>query len=114
VGYLFTLLTVVVLGLVAAVALGWIGGGLEPPTSSVPPTGLPEGTLSPEDLDRVRFTPALRGYRMDQVDAALDRMAGELARRDAEISRLRQAAGSSTGLVDLSPPDPVDGPQAQG
>jgi len=85
----FTLLTIAVLGLVVAVALGRIGGGLDAPTSSLPPTGLPEGYLGAQDLERVRFAPALRGYRMDQVDAALDRVAAELARRDEEIDRLQ-------------------------
>jgi len=87
----FTLLTIAVLGLVVAVALGRIGGGLDAPTSSLPPTGLPEGYLGAQDLERVRFAPALRGYRMDQVDAALDRVAAELARRDEEIDRLQAA-----------------------
>ncbi len=85
----FTLLTIVVLGLVVAVALGRIGGGLDAPESSLPPTGLPDGELTANDLEQVRFAPALRGYRMDQVDAALDRLGSELARRDAELERLR-------------------------
>ncbi len=85
----FTLLALVVLGLVVAVALGWIGGGLDAPVSSLPEVGLPEGEVAPPDLDRLRFAPALRGYRMDQVDRTLDRLAEELARRDAEIDRLR-------------------------
>ncbi len=86
---LFALLAIGVLGLVVAVALGRIGGGLEAPTSSLPPTHLPDGGLTPADLDVVRFAPALRGYRMDQVDEIIDRVAGELDRRDAEIERLR-------------------------
>jgi DivIVA domain-containing protein len=41
-------------------------------------------------LDRVRFSPALRGYRMDEVDDVLDRVTEELRVRDAEIARLRE------------------------
>ncbi len=90
----FTLLALAVLGLVVAVALGWIGGGLDAPVSSLPDIGLPEGEVAPPDLDRLRFAPALRGYRMDQVDQTLDRLAEELARRDAEIDRLRGLTGA--------------------
>jgi DivIVA domain-containing protein len=90
---LFTLLAIGVLGLVVAVALGRIGGGLAAPASSLPPTGVPAGELTREGLDAVRFAPALRGYRMDQVDDVIDRLCGELDRRDAEIERLRHELG---------------------
>jgi DivIVA domain-containing protein len=86
---LSTVLTIGVLGLVVAVALGRIGGGLAEPASSLPPTGLPEGDLRADDLDGVRFAPALRGYRMEQVDEVIDRLVDQLARREAEIERLR-------------------------
>ncbi|MFN8077938.1 MAG: DivIVA domain-containing protein [Kineosporiaceae bacterium] len=112
----FTVLTIVVLGLVVAVALGRIGGGLDAATSSLPPTGLPDGDLVAGDLDHVRFAPALRGYRMDQVDAAFDRLAEELARRDAEIERLSQAqhdASPAPALVDVYVEQPyLDEPYA--
>jgi DivIVA domain-containing protein len=99
----FTLLTIAVLGLVAAVALGWFGAGLDAPTSSLPPVELSEGPIAPADVDRLHFAPALRGYRMDQVDLALDRLAGELARRDTEIARWRALAEDGTHPVDIAP-----------
>lgn len=112
----FIVLTIVVLGLVVAVALGRIGGGLDAATSSLPPTGLPDGELVVGDLDHVRFAPALRGYRMDQVDAAFDRLAEELARRDAEIERLSQVPtepGHQPALVDAYVEQPyLDEPYA--
>ncbi len=37
-----------------------------------------DGPLTPQDLRRVRFSTALRGYRMSEVDALLDRLASEL------------------------------------
>ena len=45
-----------------------------------------EGPLRAEDLRRVRFSLAFRGYRMSEVDALLDRLAGELeaTRGDSE------------------------------
>jgi DivIVA domain-containing protein len=87
---LFTLLTLAVLGVIAAVATGRIAGGLEEPSTSLAPRGLPEGPVAPESLEAVRFSPALRGYRMEEVDAVLDRLGDELARRDRQILQLGQ------------------------
>ncbi len=45
------------------------------------PAGLPGARRRPltaDDLRRVRFTTAFRGYRMSEVDALLDRLAAEL------------------------------------
>jgi DivIVA domain-containing protein len=93
----FVLLTLAVVGVVAAVALGRISGGMDEATSTVPVHPLPTGELTPSDLDGIRFAPALRGYRMDQVDAALDRLRVELARRDDELADLR--GGRNEALV---------------
>nr|WP_329957583.1 DivIVA domain-containing protein [Nocardioides anomalus] len=41
-----------------------------------------EGTLGAEDVRRVRFSLAFRGYRMSEVDTLLDRLARQL--EDAE------------------------------
>jgi DivIVA domain-containing protein len=94
---LFILLTLAVLGVVAAVAAGRIGGGMDAPASSLPSRGLPDQELTAEALDGVRFSPALRGYRMDEVDAVLDRLTAELTRRDAEIARLNAELHGRTG-----------------
>ncbi len=85
---LLVLLVLVVAGLVVAVAAGRIPGGLQEETSSVPVWPLPPGPVEAEDLDDLRFAPALRGYRMDQVDAVLDRVRQELARRDERVAEL--------------------------
>lgn len=87
---LLTLLIMAVIGLVAAVAAGRIGGGLDEPASSLPGRGLPPGPFTLEDVDRVRFSPALRGYRMDEVDDVVDRLVDELRRRDEELADLRR------------------------
>ena len=90
---------VVVLAVVAAVgavAAGVVTGGLPQATSTIPDPGLPDDALAVEDVAAVRFSIGFRGYRMDEVDDVLDRLADELAardaalaERDAEISRLR-------------------------
>lgn len=86
---LLTLLIMAVLALVVAVAVGRIVGGLDRPASSQPGRGLPSGPIGVDDLERVRFSPALRGYRMDEVDDVLDRVTEDVRRRDEEIAELR-------------------------
>ena len=86
---LLTLLIMAVIGLVAAVAAGRIGGGLDQPASSLPGRGLPPGPFTLEDVDRVRFSPALRGYRMDEVDDVVDRLVDELRRLEEELAEVR-------------------------
>lgn len=49
------------------------------------PLGAP---VTPDDLDAVRFGMALRGYRMAEVDALLDRLSGELRERDVRLAEL--------------------------
>lgn len=78
-----------VIGGVGAVAAGYVRGGMSEPTSSLPDGSLPEGRIDVHDLAGVRFSMALRGYRMSEVDDVLARLGDELAERDAEITRLR-------------------------
>jgi len=85
------LVAVVVVGVVAAVAVGRVQGGLEEPVRSRRDNALPERRLVDSDLAQARFSVGLRGYRMDEVDAALDRVQAELRDRDAELERLREA-----------------------
>lgn len=78
--WFFAVLVVLALGGVALVASGR-GRGLseeydDRPDSVVPATG----PLAAEDLRRVRFSLAFRGYRMSEVDALLDRLAAERER----------------------------------
>jgi DivIVA domain-containing protein len=91
---LLTLLILAVVGLVAAVAAGRITGGLDEPSSSLPGRGLPAGRVGAADLERVRFSPALRGYRMDEVDEVLDRLTEELQLREEEVAELRRAVAA--------------------
>ena len=43
------------------------------------------------DVAAVRFDTGLRGYRTDQVDAVLRRLAWEIGRRDERIAELESA-----------------------
>jgi DivIVA domain-containing protein len=78
--------------------------GLPEPTSSVPLLRLPADRLTGQDVDRLRFSVGLRGYRMDEVDHVLDRVSAELRSRQAELDELRER-------LDTRPAD-VGGEQA--
>ncbi len=103
---------VLLAGAVAALAMGRIGGGASVAMVSVPSrTGadvLAAAGATDDRLDlsasgeadaregmgsahvaAIRFDRAPRGYRMEQVDAVLDRVADELGRRDEIIAILR-------------------------
>jgi DivIVA domain-containing protein len=113
---LLTLLIMAVIGLVAAVAAGRIGGGLDDPASSLPGRGLPPGPFTLRDVDRVRFSPALRGYRMDEVDDVVDRLVDELRRLEDEVAALRNQPGPdrSGAAGGYGPPGNQPGPDRSG
>ena len=83
--WFFAVLIVLLMGAVAVVAAGF-GGSMAEVYDDRPDSRVQaEGPLTGEDLRRVRFTTAFRGYRMSEVDALLERLARELdtARRDS-------------------------------
>lgn len=95
---MLTLLGYGALAVVVAVALFLIasyllpaGEQIAPPVRDEPVWDLPAGQrLSYDDVASVRLPVALRGYRFAETDSLLDRLADELAARDAEIARLRR------------------------
>lgn len=76
--WLFAVLVVLALGGVAVVASGRYGGALPPAYDDRPDVVLPAGPLTGADLRGVRLPLAVRGYRMEEVDALLARLAGQL------------------------------------
>jgi DivIVA domain-containing protein len=63
-----------------AVMLSLLGDTLEPEEADSPDLGLPTGRqLTSADLPRLKFRTGLRGYRMDDVDAAFAAFAEALA-----------------------------------
>ena len=103
---LFLLLALGVLAAIALVAAGR-GDGLPEAEPDVAPVALPAGPLAAGDLTAVRFPSALRGYRMADVDAVLDRLAAELALRDARIAQLEGPAPGGE-------PEPAQEPRTPG
>ncbi|MGI5339863.1 hypothetical protein ACQEVS_21955 [Streptomyces sp. CA-181903] len=51
----------------------------------------PDRPLARADVDGLRLPVAVRGYRMTDTDDVLDRLAAELAERDARIAELEAA-----------------------
>jgi DivIVA domain-containing protein len=98
--WFFAVLVVLALGGVALLAAGRGTPMAEAyddrPDASVPATG----PLAADDLRRVRFSLAFRGYRMSEVDALLDRLARE---------RDEAAAEQSPEQVEETTPEPVRG-----
>lgn len=75
--WVFAILAVLLLGAVAVVASGR-GTPMSETWDDRPDAEVPaEGPVAAEDLRRVRFSLAFRGYRMSEVDALLDRLARE-------------------------------------
>ncbi len=64
-------------------------------------TGLPrERVMTPQDVVQLRFALAFRGYRMSEVDDALDRLAAELGARDVAIETLRDQLAAAAAEPD--------------
>ena len=78
--WFFAILVVLVMGGVAALAAGR-GAPMSHAYDDRPDALVPrDGPLGAEHVRKVRFSLALRGYRMSEVDALLDRLARQLER----------------------------------
>lgn len=80
------------------------------------PPGLEgDGEVSESDVGALRFDTGLRGYRADQVDAALHRLAWEIGRRDerlAELERELESAGRPEAAANTSASAPAGSVEA--
>jgi DivIVA domain-containing protein len=84
-----------------AVVLTGRAEGLSEEGRDLADTGIPrDRPMTPHDVVGLRFALAFRGYRMSEVDDALDRLAAELAARDEAINALRARA-------EAAPPAPA-------
>lgn len=80
--WFFAILIVLALGAVALLGSGR-GAGLAPAYDDQADATVPAtGDLAGDDLRRIRFPLAFRGYRMAEVDALLDRLATQLDAED--------------------------------
>lgn len=82
--WFFAILIVLAMGGIALLAAGK-GAPLAEVYDDRPDVNVPaDRPLEADDLRRIRFSIALRGYRMSEVDALLDRLASQL---DAQLEQ---------------------------
>lgn len=97
------LLYLVVLILVAVVLFGIAGlvfgrgERLPPLPAATTATVLPAAGVTGADVEAVKFTQVLRGYKTSEVDWVLDRLAGEIDELRAELAAARTSATRPAG-----------------
>jgi DivIVA domain-containing protein len=80
--WVWVLLIVVLIGAVAVIGVGR-GDAMSEVYDDRPDRTIPSGrALTSDDLREVRFTTAVRGYRMDEVDAFMARLGADLLARE--------------------------------
>jgi DivIVA domain-containing protein len=98
-GVTLVLLYLVVLILIAVVlfALGSVlfgrGESLPPLPRGTTATALPASGVTSADIDAVKFTQAVRGYKTSEVDWVLDRLGQELDLVRGQLAAVRAAHG---------------------
>jgi DivIVA domain-containing protein len=104
------LLYLVVLILVAVVLFG-LGSALFGRGEPLPPlprattaTVLPASGVTGEDVDSVKFTQTLRGYKTSEVDWVLDRLGQELDQLRGQLATVRAAHGLDDDTEDVDAP----------
>ena len=97
--YLLVLVLVAAVLFVVASALFGRGEPLPPLPRATTATVLPASGVTGADVDAVKFTQTLRGYKTSEVDWVLDRLAQELESLRGQLATLRAVHG------DLDEPD---------
>jgi DivIVA domain-containing protein len=98
------LLYLVVLVLIAVVLFGVAsvvfgrGEQLPPLPRGTTATVLPASGVTGADVEAVKFTQVLRGYKTSEVDWVLDRLAAELDSVRGELATLRADAGGAEAV----------------
>lgn len=83
-------------GVVFVIAMLFFGRGEQLPAlaARTSPAQLPARDVKGEDVQAIRFSLALRGYRMSDVDWTLERLAVELERSRQRIYELENGGGT--------------------
>jgi DivIVA domain-containing protein len=107
--WVFAVLIVLAMGGIALLAAGR-GEPMRPAYDDRPDARVPlHRTITPDDLRRVRFSLAFRGYRMSEVDALLARIAleQELSAAPPQTEQGKHAAPETPGT-----PETPDTPES--
>jgi DivIVA domain-containing protein len=108
------LLYIVVLVLVAIVLFGVVsllfgrGEPLPPLPRGTTPTVLPASGVTGADVDAVKFTQTLRGYKTSEVDWVLDRLGQELDLLRGQLSSVHAAEALVAATVETVGADDQD------
>jgi DivIVA domain-containing protein len=86
--WFIAVVAIAALGVAAMAAAGGVGEMGQEPVDDVYRQQLPDRALSGQDIRSARFAVGFRGYSMAQVDDLLERLAEEVAERDARIAEL--------------------------
>lgn len=88
---LYLLVLVIVAGLLFVIASAVFGRGepLPPLPRATTATALPASGITAADVDAVKFTQTLRGYKTSEVDWVLDRLGREIELLRGQVSALR-------------------------
>ncbi len=109
------LLYLVVLILVAIVLFGvgsaLFGRGevLPPLPSATTATVLPASGVTGADVDAVKFTQTLRGYKTSEVDWVLDRLGQELDSLRGQLATVQATGSGGDGGDEVLDDEPVEG-----
>lgn len=97
-------------GIIFVVAVFVFGRGeqMAPLPARTSPTELPDDGITGQHVRGVRFAMALRGYRMSDVDWALERMATELDELRAQLAERTEPAAEIAEPVPVPVPVPAD------
>jgi DivIVA domain-containing protein len=87
--YLLVLILVAALLFVIASAVFGRGEDLPPLPRATTATALPASGVTGADVDAVKFTQTLRGYKTSEVDWVLDRLGSEIESLRGQLSAVR-------------------------
>ncbi|WP_073487446.1 DivIVA domain-containing protein [Streptoalloteichus hindustanus] len=94
--YLVVMIAVAAVVFLLASAVFGRGEELAPLPPGASPTRLPPEDVTGDDVRALRFQQAVRGYRMSEVDWALEHLAGEVDQLRGRIAELEQEIATRT------------------
>jgi DivIVA domain-containing protein len=98
--YLLVLIVIAALLFVIASAVFGRGEELPPLPRATTATMLPASGVTGADVDAVKFTQTLRGYKTSEVDWVLDRLGGEIELLRGQLSAVDERLARSADSVD--------------
>ena len=99
--YLLVLILVAALLFVIASALFGRGEQLPPLPRAATATVLPASGVTGADIDAVKFTQTLRGYKTSEVDWVLDRLGREIELLRGQLTAMDAAAADDDEPADV-------------